>query len=181
MIDKIALREALINAIVHNDYTREVPPVIEIYSDRLTITSYGGLVYGLSLEEFFRGRSMPRNREIMRIFRDMDLVEHLGSGMNRILKKYPKNSFYISENFLEVSFPFEEDYLNQTGQVTGQVTNLIIVLNGEMLRTQLMQFLKLKDRVNFARKYIEPALDSQIIEMTQPDSPNSPTQKYCYW
>ena len=56
--------------------------------------------------------------------------------------------------------------------------NLIIVFNGEMLRAQLMQFLKLKDRVNFTRKYIEPALDSQIIEMTQPDSPNSPTQKY---
>ena len=77
MIDSRALREALINAIVHNDYSKEVAPVIEIYSDRLSITSYGGLIEGLSVEEFFSGRSMPRNRELMRIFRDLNLVEHL--------------------------------------------------------------------------------------------------------
>lgn len=58
MIDKTALREAFINAMVHNDYTYEVPPVVEIYSDRLSITSYGGLVPGLSKGEFFNGRSM---------------------------------------------------------------------------------------------------------------------------
>lgn len=87
MIDKTALREALINAVVHNDYSREVTPVVEIYSDRLTITSYGGLVKGLSKEEFFKGRSMLRNREVMRIFKDLELVEQLGSGMNRILDK----------------------------------------------------------------------------------------------
>jgi predicted HTH transcriptional regulator len=91
MIDKTALREALINAIVHNDYSREVAPVIEIYSNRLSITSYGGLIEGLSTEEFFNGRSMPRNRELMRIFKDTELVEHIGSGMNRILKVYERN------------------------------------------------------------------------------------------
>ena len=91
MIDKTALREALINAIVHNDYTSEVPPVIEIYSDRLAITSYGGLVQGLNKEEFFAGRSMPRNRELMRVFRDLRFVEQLGSGIHRILKVYDKS------------------------------------------------------------------------------------------
>lgn len=107
MVDARALREALINAVVHNDFTREVPPVIEFYSDRLSITSYGGLVEGLSVEEFFAGRSMPRNREIMRIYRDLDLVEQLGSGMNRILSAYSPDVFKISDNFLEVCFPIE--------------------------------------------------------------------------
>jgi predicted HTH transcriptional regulator len=111
MVDRRALREALINAVVHNDYTREIPPVVEIYSDRLSITSYGGLVPGLSREEFFGGRSMPRNREIMRIYRDLDLVEQLGSGMNRILSAYSSDVFKISDNFLEVCFPIEEGYL----------------------------------------------------------------------
>ena len=54
MINSRALREALINAMVHNDYTSEVPPVVEIYSDRLSITSYGGLMPGLSIEEFLQ-------------------------------------------------------------------------------------------------------------------------------
>ncbi len=112
MINSRALREALINAVVHNDYTREVPPVIEIYSDRLSITSYGGLILGLSKEEFFAGRSMPRNRELMRVFKDLDLVEQLGSGIHRILETYDTSIFKISENFLEICFPFEQDYLD---------------------------------------------------------------------
>ena len=110
MVDKTALREALINAMVHNDYTREVPPVVEFYSNRLSITSYGGLVDGLSTDEFFEGRSMPRNRELMRIFKDLQFVENLGSGIHRILSKYDKSIFKISENFIEICFPFHEDY-----------------------------------------------------------------------
>ena len=124
MIDSRALREALINAIVHNDYSKEVAPVIEIYSDRLSITSYGGLIEGLSVEEFFSGRSMPRNRELMRIFRDLNLVEHLGSGLNRILQVYDKDIFRLSENFLEVAFPFSKEYLSLTPQVTPQVMSI---------------------------------------------------------
>ena len=122
MIDKTALREAFINAIVHNDYTREVPPLVEIFSDRLVITSYGGLVEGLSIDEFFSGRSMPRNRELMRIFRDLEFVEHLGSGMNRILRAYDKSIFHLSENFVEIVFPYEEEYLRLAEQVTDHVT-----------------------------------------------------------
>lgn len=89
----IALREAVINAMVHNDYTREVAPKFEIFDDRLEITSYGGLPEGLSEEEFFEGVSILRNKELMRIFKDLDLVEQLGSGIPRILEAYPKESF----------------------------------------------------------------------------------------
>ena len=45
--------------------------------------STGGLPIGLSKDEFFSGRSLPRNKELMRIFSDMDLVEQLGSGMKK--------------------------------------------------------------------------------------------------
>ena len=130
MIDRIALREAFINAVVHNDYTREVPPVVEIYADRLVISSYGGLVEGLSVNEFFGGRSMPRNRELMRVFRDLELVEQLGSGMNRILHAYKADIFHLTENFVEIVFPFEEEYLQMTHQVddvTDHVTDHVMV------------------------------------------------------
>ena len=94
--------------IVHNDYTRGYSPVAEIFSNRIELTSYGGLVPGQSEEDFFSGASMPRNRELMRIFRDLDLVEQLGSGMNRILRSYDKSIFRISEHFIRVAFPFAE-------------------------------------------------------------------------
>lgn len=51
----IALREAIINAMVHNDYTNEITPKFEIFTDRIEITSAGGLPEGLSKREFFKG------------------------------------------------------------------------------------------------------------------------------
>ena len=102
MVDKSALREAVINAIVHNDYAL-TEPVVEIYDDRITITSGGGLVPGLSREDFFAGRSLPRNRELMRVFRDVELVERLGSGMKRMLGAYDRSIFEFSPSFLIVS------------------------------------------------------------------------------
>ena len=69
-VNSIALREALINAVCHNDYAKGVP-LVEIFTDRIVVTSCGGLVEGLSEADFFKCRSMPRNRELMRIFRDM--------------------------------------------------------------------------------------------------------------
>lgn len=102
--DAIALREAVINAFVHNDYTAEVPPKFEIFDDRIEITSAGGLPEGLSKDEFFEGYSVPRNKEIMRIYKDLNLVEHLGSGVPRILESYPKDCFKFSANFLRMTF-----------------------------------------------------------------------------
>ena len=54
----IALREAILNAFVHNDYTTEVPPKFEFFDDRIEITSTGGLPNGLSQKEFFEGYSV---------------------------------------------------------------------------------------------------------------------------
>jgi ATP-dependent DNA helicase RecG len=103
--DAIALREAVINAFVHNDYTAEVPPKFEFFADRIEITSAGGLPEGLSHDEFFEGYSVPRNKEIMRIYKDLNLVEHLGSGVPRILESYSKDCFKFSANFLRMTFP----------------------------------------------------------------------------
>ena len=107
----IAIREAIVNAIVHNDYTREITPKFEIFPDRLEITSYGSLPEGLSQAEFFSGVSNPRNKELMRVFRDLEMVEHLGSGIPRILRAYPKESFLFMDNFLRMTF-YVDDAVN---------------------------------------------------------------------
>lgn len=106
LVAPIPMREAIINTIVHSDFSREIPPVFEVFSDKMVFTSYGGLIPGQSEEDFFSCSSMPRNRELMRVFKDVGLVEQLGSGMSRILKVYEKNIFHISEHFIKVEFPF---------------------------------------------------------------------------
>ena len=105
--NRIALREAVINAIVHNDYSFEVPPKFEIFPDRLEITSAGRLPESLSHEEFFNGISIPRNKELMRIYRDVELVESLGSGIPRILRAYGEESFKFTDNFIRITFPVD--------------------------------------------------------------------------
>ena len=97
LIDPSALREAVLNAIIHNDYINGAYPVFEIYDDRIEIVSSGGLPIGLSRKEFFAGRSLPRNKELMRVFSDMDMCEQLGSGMKKILKSYQnfKKNVYL--------------------------------------------------------------------------------------
>ena len=124
LVGRVPLREAIINAIVHNDYTREIPPVFEIFSDRIEITSDGGLIYGQSEEDFFSLASMPRNRELMRVFKDVGLVEQLGSGMSRILKVYDKNIFHISPRSIKVVFPYPEEQKVE-GKVTSKVDSKV--------------------------------------------------------
>ncbi|SFB93385.1 Predicted transcriptional regulator, contains HTH domain [Algibacter lectus] len=133
----IALREAIINAFVHNDYTNEVPPKFEIFSDRIEITSAGGLPEGLSRQEFFEGFSVPRNKELMRIFKDLELVEQLGSGIPRILDHYGKESFNFSENFLRMTFVIKELTAKVDDKVDNEEVGLIGGQEGGLIGGQI--------------------------------------------
>jgi len=191
--DQVALREAIINMTVHNDYTSEVPPKVEFFDDRIEITSFGSLPQDMSEEEFFQGYSVPRNKELMRVFRDLELVEHLGSGVPRILKSYGRECFKFTENFLRMTFPAIEQvteqvppkYPSSTPQVplklpasTVQVKELVKILDNEMNRQEIQSKLNLSDKKHFRLNYLKPALEQGFIEMTIPDKPNSSLQKY---
>jgi len=129
----------------------------------------------ISKPKFFDGYSVPRNQEIMRIFKDLDLVEHLGSGVPRILESYGKDCFTFSDNFLRMTFP-AAGQVNM--QVNMQVKKLIDVLENEMDRKELQNRLRLSNRDNFRKNYLKAALEEGLIEMTIPDKPNSSLQKY---
>lgn len=185
----IALREAVINAFVHNDYTKEVAPKFEIFEDRLEITSFGSLPEGLSKDEFFEGYSIIRNKELMRIFKDLDLVEQLGSGIPRILQAYSEDCFHFSENFLRITF-LSTEAVTPTQQVTQQVTQqdtqqdtqqvneLLKVFRGVHSRSELQEMLGLSDRENFRKNYLQPAVEAGLVALTIPDKPTSRNQKY---
>lgn len=65
-----------------------------------------------------------------------------------------------------------------TPQVNPQVERLLAVLHGEMSREALQAALGLRDRQSFQARYIKPALDAGLIEMTIADKPNSRLQQY---
>jgi predicted HTH transcriptional regulator len=195
LIDRVALREAYINAVVHNDYSLGWP-VVEFFSDRVTITSTGGLVQGLSEDDFFNGRSMPRNRELMRIFKDVELVEELGSGMKRILDAYDHSVFEITPSFVIATFPYASDFerdadddLHGTMQVSDQVNDqdsdqderikkLLEFCKEPRSLSEIRQLFGATHKSYFRTKTLKPLLESGKLKMTIPDKPNSRNQKY---
>lgn len=107
--DPIALRAAVINAVLFNDYTRDAPPKIEIFNDRIEVASCGGLPQGLSKEEFLHGFPVVRNKELLRVFKDLKLIEQFESRIPRILKTYGKECFCFFDNFLRVVLPSKKE------------------------------------------------------------------------
>ncbi len=184
--NQTALREAVVNAIVHNDYTREVPPKFEIFSDRIEITSAGALPDGLSQIEFFEGITIPRNKELMRIFKDLELVEQLGSGVPRILEHYGKECFHFFENFTRMVFPTTAQATPQatpqaTEQATEQATMQAMILEYCKIartREEIQEYVGLKHREHFRSTILNPLIESGQLALTIPDKPNSPNQKY---
>jgi ATP-dependent DNA helicase RecG len=118
----VALREAVINAIIHSDYSSELEPKFELFTDRLEITSAGAVHAGQEQEDFFAGYSMPRNKTLMRVFKDLEMVEYLGSGMPRILKVYPREAYTFSSHFIRITLPVSPQALALEGEVTGEPT-----------------------------------------------------------
>jgi predicted HTH transcriptional regulator len=117
-------------------------------------------------------------KEIMRVFRDLEIVEHLGSGVPRILKAYGKEAFEIRDSYLRIVFRYATPISEVTGQVTGQVVRLLSIINNDMSRLELQETLGLKHCDNFVETYLQPALENGLIEMTLPEKPNSRLQKY---
>lgn len=82
-----AVREAIINAIIHSDYTLTgINITIAIYDDFMEITNPGGMPLGMTVERALIGSSRVRNRVIAKVFRSLNLIETWGSGLKRIIE-----------------------------------------------------------------------------------------------
>ena len=193
MIDSKALKEAVINAMVHSDYTLSTTPIIELYSDRIEITSGGGLPQGLSQEEFLEGVTAPRNKELIRVFKDVDLIENIGSGVLRILDAYNKSCFKFMEHFLRVSFKYRENPFkydteqDKPNKITEQdkpnkkedkINSILEFCKEPKSVKEIMEYIGLRHRPTFMYDYLNPLLEKGKLQMTIPDKPKSRNQKY---
>jgi predicted HTH transcriptional regulator len=81
----VAIREALMNAIVHADYAQQGAPIrLALFDDRIEIENPGLLPFGLTIEDIRQGVSKLRNRVIGRVFHELHLIEQWGSGIQRM-------------------------------------------------------------------------------------------------
>lgn len=81
----LVIREAIINAFLHTDYSMKGCHIqIAIFEDRIEITNPGGFPFGQTLEKALAGFSRLRNRVLGRVFRELNLIEQWGSGIQRM-------------------------------------------------------------------------------------------------
>lgn len=83
-----ALRETLVNAIVHRDYDYSGPTLATVYDERIEIASLGGLVDGLEVNDLLNGISQPRNARFADVAGELGLGENYGTGIARIMDAY---------------------------------------------------------------------------------------------
>lgn len=83
-----SLREALLNAIVHRDYSNLTGTILSVYSDRVEFVSYGGLAGGVTMADVLLGLSVCRNRKLADIFYRLNLIEAYGTGLQKIKNAY---------------------------------------------------------------------------------------------
>lgn len=85
---EVAVREALLNSLVHRDYSFRASTLISIYEDRMEFVSIGGLLPGLELEDLMMGVSVCRNPHLANVFYRLQLIEAYGTGMKKIMGAY---------------------------------------------------------------------------------------------
>jgi ATP-dependent DNA helicase RecG len=104
-----ALREALLNALVHRDYAFSSSTLISIFDDRIEFVSVGGLAKGISLDDILLGLSVPRNENLANVFYRLRLIEAYGTGIPKIMRSYDgcsrKPELQATGNAFKVTLP----------------------------------------------------------------------------
>ena len=172
MYDFAAVIEDVVNAILHNDWSNEYAPKFEMFSDRLVISSNGGIQDSTTKEEFLEGFSLPKNKELMKVFNDLDLVEQMGTGIIRILQSYNKESFEFFPNFIRVTFPFNENKFKltkneiQNSNITETQNNIIGLMLDSPTITQETLARLLDVNIRTIQRNIKILMDMGLVERT---------------
>lgn len=106
---EIAVREALLNSLVHRDYSFRAGTLISIYDDRIEFVSIGGLLPGLELDDLMMGVSVCRNPHLANIFYRLQLIEAYGTGMKKIMDSYEaaplQPQITVTNNAFKITLP----------------------------------------------------------------------------
>lgn len=188
-----------IDNLLHQRTVESEPIEVRIDAHELMVLSFPGPDRSIKLDDLKQGKGVSRryrNRRIGEFLKELDLTEGRSTGLPNILRVMQKNGsptpifetdeertyflirLPIHQGFAETEQVTPEVTQQVTLQVAQQVISLLQICASEMSTAELMLAIGLKDRVNFRKLYLQPALEQGLIEMTQPDSPRSPTQKY---
>lgn len=185
-----AVREALINALAHRDYSAASGGVsIHVYPRKMEIWNSGELPEGVTQQSLLNGQiSVLRNPDIAHVLYLRGLMEKAGRGSVLMVQKCRQaglpDPVWRSERLRGVTVTFTAPEVTPevapevTPEVTPEVERLLHVVDGEMSGKEMMAALGLRDEKHFRLRYRQAAMDRGLIEMTLPEKPNSRMQRY---
>lgn len=172
-----AIREGIINAFAHRDYSHFAGGIkVEVSQNQLQIWNSGSFPAGINEQSLLQGHlSILRNPDIAHALYLQGYMEKLGRG-----------SVVIRQACQQAELPAPQWHSDSSGvtltlsapQATTEVARLVSVMNGVMTRAEIQQKMGLSNAEHFRKNYLVPALTQGVIEMTLPDKPNSPKQQY---
>lgn len=179
-IPKIALREAIINAIVHADYSLKGAPIrISVFDDRVEIENPGLLSLGLTINDIIEGISKIRNRVIARVFHELKLIEKWGSGIQRIISSC-KEVGLLEPKFEEIGIRFRVTlYRKKVHQVLLDKTEeqIIAMLSADGYLSTKEIAIKMNLSTRTIRNHLIKMIEKQkIYEISR--GTNDPKKKY---
>lgn len=150
-----AIREALLNAIVHRDYSFSGSIIINVNDNETEFISIGGLVPGLSPDDIRSGISQPRNKKLADVFHRLHLIESYGTGIRRIYNFYSNCAtqprIEVTANTFKIVLP----NMN-SNHVTEEITTKVVVTpqmqtvldfieeNGQITDCEVQELLEIK-------------------------------------
>jgi ATP-dependent DNA helicase RecG len=177
-----AIREAIINAVVHADYAQQGSPIrIAMFDDRIEIENPGLLLFGLTIEEIKSGISKLRNRVIGQVFHRLGLIERWGSGIRKII------DFCVQAGFAEPKFEeigthfkvtiftqqFSLPKINESDQV---ILNILKNANG-LSTKEIASYVRVSERT-VRNRLISLIKRGLVVEIAT--GPTDPKRKYYF-
>lgn len=175
-----AVREAILNALVHRDYsihTENVPIRIEMYRDRMEIINSGGLYGRISIDALGKVRPETRNATLANILELLKITENRYSGIPTIRTEF-SNAGLPAPVFSVLHGEFKVVMKNGYGGESQPISDAVLEFCcTPRTRAELIDFTK-KSRTYTMSQIIQPLIDSGKLKMTLPEKPKSSKQKY---
>lgn len=172
-----SIRELIANALVHRNYLEPGSIQIALFSDRLEVTSPGGLMRGVTPEKMKEGFSKIRNRALANAFAYMNLIEKWGSGFPRILRDCRDYGLREPE-ILDFDGDLRVNLYRKTDQTTDQITDQTANQTKNTDQTETDLPVKLNDKEEAILAYIKKKPDSTQSEIAMATSLSMGTIKY---
>ena len=135
-----AIREALLNALVHRDYSFSGSIIINVNDSKMEFISLGGLLPGLSTEDIRIGVSQPRNKKLAEVFHRLRLIESYGTGIRRIFKLYEncpiQPTIEVTANAFKLMLP-NRNAGGMISETTAEITEKVPVTVTPQMKTVL--------------------------------------------